>query len=195
MHRNLLRSTSIHTNFKNLFIERVRERPFAGKRGSVAKTIAGRQLNEELVSPVFIFSWWIRPGARLWRCGSAGSIRFFICGKILGLNNLKGQRLSLTLSSRVCSMYSLCVSGSKMRNNTRGTGSLCRGRSPQGQWRREEGVPETRQTRTLPRWPPFFSWNLPTNVFSISQSSARWSGYQSMNLWWDTSRPNHCRRH
>lgn len=57
MHRNLLRSTSIHMNFKNLFIERVSERPFAGKRGSVAKTVAGRQLNKELVSSVFIFSW------------------------------------------------------------------------------------------------------------------------------------------
>lgn len=106
-------------NFKNLFIEKASERPLGGNRGSVAKTVARRQLNEELLSPVFIFSWWIRPGARLWRCGPAGSIQFFIGGKILALNNLKGQRLSLTLSSRVCSTHSLCVSDSKMRNNTR----------------------------------------------------------------------------
>lgn len=57
MHINLLRSTSIHMNFKNLFIERASERPLGGNRGSVAKMVAGRQLNEELLSPVFIFSW------------------------------------------------------------------------------------------------------------------------------------------
>lgn len=152
--------------------------------------IAGRQLNQELVSSVFIFSWWIRPGARLWRCGPAWSIRFFICDKILGLNNLKGQRLRLTLSSRVCSTHSLCVPGSKIRKNTKVLVPVQRLLTS-----REEGVPETRQTRTLPQWPPFFIWNLLTSVFSISQSNARWSCYQSMNLWWDTSHPNHCRRH
>lgn len=47
------------------------------------------------------------------------SIRFIICDKIFGINNLNGQKFSLILSSRVFSKHSLRVSGSKMRNNAR----------------------------------------------------------------------------